>query len=390
MSTSNNIRELFKKLRVRPEPDMDRKVHDGITRALQEWEKSTSAVIQPNMWRIVVKSRITKLAAAAVIIIAAFWGLDFVGGPNMASIAWGELVERVERSHDEYMKRLLLAVEEKDTEKIEFHADLLSEFWQRLGWLAKVQLDPKRRAELLARIAQERAVYDSHREGDDIGVQIFLAHADQFSDWLGKIQDVTWINETIHVCKQMEEYLEEIRDAGRSSQKGLSYVEHLMPSFLAYCGWFDQLPWGDPDRHVGPDTLLTAIERDLEIARREINDPKNKDAERFAKRCVQQTQKNVVELCNRVQELETHNEHHIDISRKLNRQIRHLAHLVTYAQVASWDIRETEQIQPHDAFRRLLRKNIGRRGPFGDYFVEQIDQTLVSCKELLGESGSDQ
>jgi hypothetical protein len=383
---------MFKRLSLRPDPDADSKVHDGITQALQEWEKSTSAATEPNMWRTIMKSRITRFAAAAVIIIAAFWGLDFVGGPNMASVAWGELVERVERSHDEYMKELLLAVEQKDTEKIEFHADLLSEFWQRLGRLAQVlQLDPERWAELLARIAEEKAIHDSRPEGDDIGVQIFLTHADQFSDWLGKIEDVTWINETVHVCKQMEEYLEEIRDAGRSSQKGLSYVEHLMPSFLAYCGWFDQLPWRDPDRHVGPDILLTAIERDLEIARREIHNPtKNKDADRFAKRCVQQTQKNVVELCNRVQELETHNEHHIDISRKLNRQIRHLAHLVTYAEIASWDIRETEQIQPHEAFRRLLRKNIGRRGPFGDYFVEQIDQTLVSCKKLLGDSGSDQ
>jgi hypothetical protein len=390
MSTSRNIPELFKKLSVRPDADMDRKVHDGITRALQEWEKSTSAVTLPSMWRIIMKSRITKLAAAAVIIIAAFWGPDFVGGPNMASVAWGELVARVERSHDEYMKELLLAVEEKDTEKIEFHADLLSEFWQRLGWLARVELDPKRRAELLARIAEERAVYDSHREGDDIGVQIFLAHADQFSDWLGRIEDVTWINETVHVCKQMEEYAEEIRDVGRHTELDLSYAEHCLPSFVTYCEWFEQLPWENPEKYMSPAMLLTEIQRDLNIARREMETLEIRGVHRFVERCVQQAQKNVVELCNRVQELEPRHEQQIETSRKLSRQIKHLAELLTYAELASWDIQETDQIDSDEAFRQLSRKNFGNRGPFADVILEQIEQSQDSCKQLLGDFGSDQ
>jgi len=46
-------------------------------------------------WRTIMKSRITKVAAAAVIIIAVLIGLDFLGGPDMANVAWAEVTRRV-------------------------------------------------------------------------------------------------------------------------------------------------------------------------------------------------------------------------------------------------------------------------------------------------------
>ncbi len=49
------------------------------------------------IWRIIMKSRITKLAAAAVIIVAVILGLTFTGGPDMASVAWAEVIEKVEQ-----------------------------------------------------------------------------------------------------------------------------------------------------------------------------------------------------------------------------------------------------------------------------------------------------
>ena len=107
-----------------------------------------------------MNNRITKLAASAVIIIAILFGLKLIGGADMANVAWAELVQRVEQSHDEYMKKLLLAAEEKNTEKIEFYADLLDEFWQKLGWLARAELYPERRARILADIIAVKAKYD--------------------------------------------------------------------------------------------------------------------------------------------------------------------------------------------------------------------------------------
>ena len=52
---------------------------------------------QQSMWRIIMKSRITKVAAAAVIIIAVIIGAYNLGGSiDGASVAWGQVVQRVE------------------------------------------------------------------------------------------------------------------------------------------------------------------------------------------------------------------------------------------------------------------------------------------------------
>ncbi|UCG58722.1 MAG: hypothetical protein JSU70_04250 [Phycisphaerales bacterium] len=49
-------------------------------------------------WRKIMHSRTTKLAAAAAaIIIGVLFGLDFIGGPDMATVAWGKVVENVEK-----------------------------------------------------------------------------------------------------------------------------------------------------------------------------------------------------------------------------------------------------------------------------------------------------
>ncbi len=53
--------------------------------------------VEQKIWRIIMKSNITKLAAAAVIIVAVVLGLTFTGGPDMASVVWGEVVAKVEQ-----------------------------------------------------------------------------------------------------------------------------------------------------------------------------------------------------------------------------------------------------------------------------------------------------
>jgi len=50
---------------------------------------------EQKMWRTIMKNRITKLAAAAVIIITILFGLKFTGGPDVANVAWAEVVEQI-------------------------------------------------------------------------------------------------------------------------------------------------------------------------------------------------------------------------------------------------------------------------------------------------------
>jgi len=70
MKPADDIHKLIRKLQLKASADLDRRVHNDIFTALAESQKTESAVTQPNIWRIIMKSPVTKLAVAAAIIVA--------------------------------------------------------------------------------------------------------------------------------------------------------------------------------------------------------------------------------------------------------------------------------------------------------------------------------
>jgi outer membrane lipoprotein-sorting protein len=76
MSAAENIEKLIKKFfeikksSAAISSEMDKKILDGALAAFEKSETTKSADLQPSVWRIIMKSRITKLAAAAVIVVA--------------------------------------------------------------------------------------------------------------------------------------------------------------------------------------------------------------------------------------------------------------------------------------------------------------------------------
>ncbi|MFC1792909.1 hypothetical protein ACFL3Q_04910 [Planctomycetota bacterium] len=70
MRPADNINDLIKKLQLRASADLDARVHGDISEALAGHEKPQSVRSEPNIWRTIMKNPITKLAAAAVILIA--------------------------------------------------------------------------------------------------------------------------------------------------------------------------------------------------------------------------------------------------------------------------------------------------------------------------------
>ena len=95
MRPTDNIHKLIKKLQVEPGLDMDRKVHSRITTALEKCKKTKPAVCMPSSGRIIMKSRITKFATAAVIIIAVLISINQFGG---SSIAFGDILKNIENA----------------------------------------------------------------------------------------------------------------------------------------------------------------------------------------------------------------------------------------------------------------------------------------------------
>jgi len=113
MKTVGNIYELIKKLQVQPSAEMDRRVHDRIVEALDEWEKTKPATTQPNIWRTIMKNPITKIAAAVVIILAVAFSISLLDKSVTTAYA---LEQSIEASHT--IKTIHLRIFE-DAESIE-------------------------------------------------------------------------------------------------------------------------------------------------------------------------------------------------------------------------------------------------------------------------------
>ena len=99
MNSAEKIERLVKKVRFSPEASADMRILEYAEMALkQRVNKTQSNGFELNIWRIIMNKPITKLAAAAVIIIAAMIGINQFGGSvDMTSVAWGKIAERIEQ-----------------------------------------------------------------------------------------------------------------------------------------------------------------------------------------------------------------------------------------------------------------------------------------------------
>jgi hypothetical protein len=65
--TERHIRNVYADgLKVTTSADLDKRVLNNVMETLDELEKKESAAIEPNIWRLIMKSRVAKLTAAAV------------------------------------------------------------------------------------------------------------------------------------------------------------------------------------------------------------------------------------------------------------------------------------------------------------------------------------
>jgi hypothetical protein len=94
MRPADNIEKLINKLRVKPRARISKRNLDD---ALAAQKKATGSVyFQPTVWRIIMKSPITKAATAAVVIIACFTGLHFWNSTG-SGIALADVLTRIEQ-----------------------------------------------------------------------------------------------------------------------------------------------------------------------------------------------------------------------------------------------------------------------------------------------------
>jgi len=92
----NKIEKLVKKMRYKATNEAYDKALDSFLTAVDEHEEKQSASNKPKIWRVIMKSPITKLAAVAVIIIACVIGLSLWRSTG-SGIALADVLARVEQ-----------------------------------------------------------------------------------------------------------------------------------------------------------------------------------------------------------------------------------------------------------------------------------------------------
>ena len=96
MKPAEEIEKLIEERRYKADAETYDKALGSYLQAVDEHIEQKSAPREPKMWRRIVKSRITKLAAAAVIIIAAFLVLHQSGGSiDVASVTFAQITENM-------------------------------------------------------------------------------------------------------------------------------------------------------------------------------------------------------------------------------------------------------------------------------------------------------
>ena len=76
-------------------------------------------IMVPGIWRIIMKSRITKLAVAAVVVVAVLIGINQLGG-SATSVVWGEVVRNIE-ANPGFVYRMKQTHNQQETGTIELN-----------------------------------------------------------------------------------------------------------------------------------------------------------------------------------------------------------------------------------------------------------------------------
>lgn len=99
MKPQENIEKQLNNFDIQTDTKIDKLVRNEILHAHQEYQKSKSDKFRPSFGRIIMKSPITKLAAAALIIIAVLISINqFSGSIDLASRTFAAAVENVNKA----------------------------------------------------------------------------------------------------------------------------------------------------------------------------------------------------------------------------------------------------------------------------------------------------
>jgi len=96
MRPADKTKLFIKNASINSNPEVNEAVLKELLNELDKSKNMTCAARQPDIWRTIMKSPLTKIAAAAAIIIALLIGLHYFGDSiNITSTAYAEIIEKL-------------------------------------------------------------------------------------------------------------------------------------------------------------------------------------------------------------------------------------------------------------------------------------------------------
>ena len=121
MMLTDNIHKLIKKLNVKAGPELDARVHGDISKALAEPKQTQPAPTQPNIWRIIMKNPMTKLATAAAVIIIAVLGITVLDKSATPAYAIEQTIQASHSVQYLHIKAFMVSISDEPIENwVEF------------------------------------------------------------------------------------------------------------------------------------------------------------------------------------------------------------------------------------------------------------------------------
>ncbi len=95
MKPADEIKRLIRESEITSGPAADERIVGDALDLLEKRRTSGTARPHPALWRIIMQSRITKLAAAAVIVVAVFVAVHFLGNPLSPTMTFASVIEPI-------------------------------------------------------------------------------------------------------------------------------------------------------------------------------------------------------------------------------------------------------------------------------------------------------
>ena len=127
---NEKIEKLAKEIRTKPDVINKDQILADAANALDRFVAAKALKTRMSLWRIIMNSRITKLAAAAVIIIAVIIGLNLVGGKAGSNLALADVIKHIQGSS--YTFDLTVVTENQGSAPFIIHASVLEPGKMRL------------------------------------------------------------------------------------------------------------------------------------------------------------------------------------------------------------------------------------------------------------------